>query len=333
MAQRVFGVVGSADGAVWVAEILVPDPGPGEVVVRVQACGICRMDLDLPDLGAAQPVLLGHEAVGVVESTGPGVDLEPGDVVVLGRGGEAVAARRPMLLDGRELIPSLGVGAFAEKVLVHGGQCRRLEAADGPRIDALLHDGAPGATGRSLLTAGQVGGQGLVADRYRAAGAVRTAPAGTVVAVDVDPLKLGWARQLGATHLINARERDPDRAVMEITEGFGADLIVNAVGCPEIWQQPFLVAEPDHTLVLVGAPEAGLIECCDGVPQAWPVPDLGLLLDMLLAGELPTQRFVAAAAGPDAVAEAFARMHKGEVPHPIVAMCGSGGGAAHAGGV
>ncbi|GEL20460.1 alcohol dehydrogenase catalytic domain-containing protein [Pseudonocardia asaccharolytica] len=329
MAQLVRGVVGSAAGGpCWVEEILVPDPGPGEVVVRVLACGICRMDLQPPDLGSGHPILLGHEAAGVVESVGPDVDAtEPGDVVVLGRSGEVPPRTRSMLLDGRTLTPALGVGAFAEKVLVHVGQCRVLEPAAGPRIAALLDDGVPGATGRSLGTAGQVGGPGLVAERYRAAGATRTVPAAAVVAVDVDPLKLGWARQLGATHVINARERDPDRAIMEITDGFGADLIVNAVGCPEIWEQPFLVADPSHTLVLVGAPEAGLIECGDGAslpslssPSSLPVLDLGLLLDMLLAGELPTQRFVAGAAGPDAVAEAFTRMQKGELPRPVVAM-------------
>ncbi|GAA3838105.1 hypothetical protein GCM10023083_82250 [Streptomyces phyllanthi] len=144
MSQQVQGVVAVGKGdAVRLETIVVPDPGPGEAVVKVRACGVCHTDLHYREGGINDefPFLLGHEAAGVVESVGEGVtDVAPGDFVILNwravcgtcracRRGRSWycfhthnARQRMTLLDGTELTPALGIGAFAEKTLVAAGQ-------------------------------------------------------------------------------------------------------------------------------------------------------------------------------------------------------------------
>ena len=151
MARRVQGVVSTAKGApVELRTVVVPDPGPGEVVVDVRACGVCHTDLHYRDGGISDdyPFLLGHEAAGVVAETGPGVThVAVGDPVILNWRavcGECRACRRgrpwycfatrnadqPMTLeDGTPLSPALGIGAFAASTLVAEGQCTRYDPA------------------------------------------------------------------------------------------------------------------------------------------------------------------------------------------------------------
>ena len=149
MPQRVKGVIAPAkDARVELVTIVVPDPGPGEAVVRVQACGVCHTDLHYVQggIGNDYPYLLGHEAAGIVEAVGPGVtEIEPGDFVVLNwravcgecracKRGEPQycfathnATQKMTLDDGTELSPALGIGAFAEKTLVAAGQCTKVD--------------------------------------------------------------------------------------------------------------------------------------------------------------------------------------------------------------
>src|SRR6266545_8183847 len=151
MSQQVRGVVSLGKGAeVTVEQITIPDPGPGEAVVQVQACGVCHTDLHYREGGITDefPFLLGHEAAGVVESVGEGVtDVVPGDFVVLNwravcgncraclRGrpwycfNTHNAKQKMTLSDGTELSPALGIGAFAEKTLVAAGQCTKVDPA------------------------------------------------------------------------------------------------------------------------------------------------------------------------------------------------------------
>jgi S-(hydroxymethyl)mycothiol dehydrogenase len=154
MAQEVRGVVARAQGEpVSVEAVVVPDPGPGEAVVQVQACGVCHTDMHYRDGGINDefPFLLGHEAAGVVESVGTGVtDVKPGDYVILNwravcgscraclRGrpwycfATFNAAQRMRLADGTELSPALGIGAFVEKTLVHACQCTKVDNRAAP---------------------------------------------------------------------------------------------------------------------------------------------------------------------------------------------------------
>ena len=172
------GVVSKEKGApVVLTEIVVPDPGPGEATVRVQACGVCHTDLHYREGGINDefPFLLGHEAAGMVEQVGPGVtDLDEGDFVVLNWRavcGECRACRRgrpwycfathnatqPMTLaDGTPLSPALGIGAFVEQTLVAAGQCTKVDPRARPEAAGLLGCGVMAGFGAALLT-GAVG--------------------------------------------------------------------------------------------------------------------------------------------------------------------------------
>src|SRR5258708_11422571 len=170
MAHQVKGVIARAKGdEVEVTTVLVPDPGPGEALVRVQACGVCHTDLHYREggIGTDFPYLLGHEAAGLVESVGNDVtDLEPGDFVILNWRavcGQCRACRRGRpcycfathnatqkmtLADGTALSPALGIGAFAEKTLVAAGQCTKAVPRvkpGGPGLPAAAGMPGPGA--------------------------------------------------------------------------------------------------------------------------------------------------------------------------------------------
>ena len=161
MTQTVRGVISRKKGEpVEVVDVVIPDPGPGEVVVDIIACGVCHTDLTYREGGINDefPFLLGHEAAGTVESVGEGVThVEPGDFVILNWRavcGECRACKRgrpwycfntfnaaqPMTLtDGTELTPALGIGAFADKTLVH---------------ELPVHQGRPGGRSRGGRAAG-----------------------------------------------------------------------------------------------------------------------------------------------------------------------------------
>src|SRR4051794_7909160 len=236
MSHEVRGVVARGKGQpVSVETIVVPDPGPGEAVVKVQTCGVCHTDLHYRDGGINDdfPFLLGHEAAGVVEAVGPGVTgVAPGDFVVLNWRavcGECRACKRGdlhycfnthnakqkmTLDDGTELSPALGIGAFAEKTLVAAGQCTKVDPSARPAAVGLLGCGVmagigavinPGEVtrGRSVAVIG-CGGVGVAA----IAGAALAA-ASPIIAVDIDPAKLEAARKLGATHLVDSSKTDP----------------------------------------------------------------------------------------------------------------------------
>jgi S-(hydroxymethyl)mycothiol dehydrogenase len=281
VSQEVRGVIARAKGApVEVATIVVPDPGPGEAVVRVQACGVCHTDLHYREGGIndAFPFLLGHEAAGIVEQVGDGVtDVAPGDFVVLNwravcgncracRRGKPWycfathnATQRMTLTDGTELSPALGIGAFVEKTLVHAGQCTKVDPAARPAAVGLLGCGVMAGLGAAVNTGGVTRGDsvavigcGGVGDGAVAGAAL--AGATTIIAVDTDPRKLEWARGFGATHIVNARETDPVEAIRELTGGHGADVVIEAVGRPETWKQAFYARDLAGTVVLVGVP-------------------------------------------------------------------------------
>src|SRR5213082_3065758 len=266
MASTVRGVVAPQKAAaVRIEQVVVPDPGPGEVVVRPQACGVCHTDLHYRE-GAINddfPFLLGHEAAGRVESVGDGVhNVAPGDYVVIawrapcgecrscrrGRPWYCFASRnasQPMtLVDGTALSPALGIGAFAELTLVAAGQAVKVDPAARPEAAGLIGCGVMAGFGAAVNTGGvsrgdtvAVIGCGGVGDAAIAGASL--AGARTVIAVDVDPRKLEWAKGFGATHTIDASKDDPVEAIKSLTDGFGADVVIEAVGRPETWRQAF----------------------------------------------------------------------------------------------
>src|SRR5712691_10845391 len=240
------GVVARGKGEpVEVTTVLVPDPGPGEALVTVQACGVCHTDLHYKQGGIGEdfPYLLGHEAAGVVDAVGPGVtEVAPGDFVILNwravcgrcracsRGrpwycfSTRNATQKMTLEDGTVLSPALGIGAFAEKTLVASGQCTKVDPAIGPATAGLLGCGVMAGLGAALNTAGVTRGDSVAVIGCGGVGdaavlGASLAGARKIIAVDVDPGKLEWAGGFGATDVINSSETDPVEGIRALTDG------------------------------------------------------------------------------------------------------------------
>ncbi|GLY18756.1 oxidoreductase [Kineosporia sp. NBRC 101677] len=361
MSQQVRGVVSLAKGApVSIETVIVPDPGPGEAVVKVQACGVCHTDLHYREGGINDeyPFLLGHEAAGIVESVGEGVtDVAPGDFVILNwravcgqcraclRGRPHLcfnthnAKQKMTLEDGTELSPALGIGAFIEKTLVAAGQCTKVDPAVRPEVAGLLGCGVMAGLGAALNT-GNVNRDDTVAvigcggvGNAAIAGA-RLAGAKTIIAVDLDDRKLEWAREFGATHTVNSKASDPVEAVQALTGGFGADLVIDAVGRPETWKTAFYARDLAGTVVLVGVPDPSMqleIPLIDvfgrggSLKSSWygdclPSRDFPTMVDLHLQGRLPLEKFVSETIGLDDVEASFAKMKTGEVLRSVVVL-------------
>jgi S-(hydroxymethyl)mycothiol dehydrogenase len=359
--QEVRGVVALSKGApVTVETIVIPDPGPGEVVVAVQACGVCHTDLHYREGGINDefPFLLGHEAAGTVETVGEGVtDVAPGDYVVLNwravcgqcracARGELQycfnthnATQKMTLQDGTVLSPALGIGAFADKTLVAAGQCTKVDESADPAAAGLVGCGVMAGWGAAVNTAPVKKGQavavigcGGVGDAA-IAGAV-FAGATTVIAVDMDDRKLDWARGFGATHTVNARSEDVVARLKELTGGFGPDVVIEAVGRPETYRQAFEARDLAGTVVLVGVPtpemtvELPLQEVFGrggALKSSWygdclPSRDFPLIIDLFLQGRFDLGGFVTERIPLDGVEEAFGRMHRGEVLRSSVVL-------------
>src|SRR3954451_2187722 len=359
MAHEVRGVVAHSKGAPVTTEtIVVPDPGPGEALVRIQACGVCHTDLHYRE-GAINddfPFLLGHEAAGTVEAVGDGVaNVGPGDFVVLAwrapcgrcrsclRGrpwycfDSANAAQKMTLADGTVLSPALGIGAFAELTLVAAGQAVKVDPAAGPEAAGLIGCGVMAGFGAAVNT-GNVGrgdtvaviGCGGVGNAAIAASAL--AGARKVIAVDVDPRKLEWARSFGATDVIDASKTDPVEAIKALTDDNGADVVIEAVGRAETWKQAFFARDLAGVVVQVGVPspemtvELPLIELFGrggALKSSWygdclPTRDFPMLIDLYLKGKLDLDGFVSETITLDQVEEAFEKMERGEVLRSVV---------------
>ena len=351
------------DAPVELVTINVPDPGPGEAVVRIQACGVCHTDLHYKQGGIGDdfPYLLGHEAAGIVEEVGEGVtEVAPGDFVVLNWRavcGECRACRRGRpwycfathnatqkmtLEDGTELSPALGIGAFAEKTLVAAGQCTKVDPSARAAAAGLLGCGVMAGLGAAINT-GSVGRGDTVAVigcggvGTAAIVGARLAGASTVIAVDVDPRKLGTALSLGATHSVYASEGDPVEVIRALTGGFGADVVIDAVGRPETWTQAFYARDLAGTVVLVGVPTPDMeltIPLLDvfgrggSLKSSWygdclPSRDFPMLIDLYLQDRLPLDAFVSEEIGIGDVEAAFDKMHHGDVLRSVVLIEGA----------
>ena len=360
MPHSVRAVVARAKGEPVTMEVIeVPDPGPGEVLVTVQACGVCHTDLHYRE-GAINddfPFLLGHEAAGTVEEVGDGVtNVAVGDFVVLnwravcgqcrsclrGRPWYCFAthnATQKMTLDGAELSPALGIGAFAEKTLVAAGQATKVNPAAPPEVAGLIGCGVMAGLGAAMNTGGvgrgdsvAVFGCGGVGDAAIAGS--RLAGAHTIIAVDIDDRKLDIARNFGATHTVNSTNEDPIEAIRGLTGGNGVDVAIEAVGLPSTYEQAFYSRDLAGTVVLVGVPnpemkiELPMIEVFGRggtLKSSWygdclPSRDFPMLIDLYLQGRLDLDRFVSETIALDEVEEAFHAMERGEVLRSVVVL-------------
>lgn len=357
--QQVKGVIARSKGApVELVTINVPDPGPGEAVVTIQACGVCHTDLHYREggIGDDYPYLLGHEAAGIVESVGPEVhDLAPGDYVILNWRAVCGACRaclrgqpwycfathnakqKMTLEDGTELSPALGIGAFIDKTLVAAGQCTKVDPAARPAAAGLLGCGVMAGLGAALNTGNVQRGDSVAVIGCGGVGAAaiagaRLAGAATIIAVDIDDRKLERARELGATHTVNSKDADAVEAIQALTGGHGADVVIDAVGRPETWKQAFYGRDLAGTVVLVGVPtpsmqlELPLLDVFGrggSLKSSWygdclPSRDFPMLIDLYLQGRLPLDAFVTEEIGVDDVEAAFDKMHGGDVLRSVV---------------
>lgn len=346
-----------------VTTINVPDPGPGEVLVQVKSCGVCQTDHHYVQGGVGDnfPYLLGHESTAVVESVGEGVThVEPGDLVILNWRavcGECRACKKGQLQycfnthnatqkmtleDGTELEAALGIGSFAEKTLVAGGQCTKIEADIDEKDFAaigLLGCGITAGLG-AVLNTGELkrgesvavigcGGVGVAA----IAGA-KLGGATTIIAVDVDDEKLARAKEFGATHTVNSSSTDPVEEIRELTDSYGADLVIDAVGIKETFQQAFYARDLAGRVVLVGVPSPGTswdIPLDDvfgrggSIKSAWygdtlPSRDFPMFVDQYQLGRLPLDQFVTERISLEDVNDAFETMKTGKVLRSVVEL-------------
>ncbi len=362
MPQQVRGVVAHSKGKpVSLETIIVPEPGPGEAVVQVQACGVCHTDLHYREGGINDefPFLLGHEAAGVVESVGDGVtDVAPGDFVILNwravdgtcracRRGEPWycfsthnAAQKMTLESGQELSPALGIGAFVEKTLVHSGQCTKVDPAVKPEVGGparLRRDGRHRrgdqhrqGRARRLDRRDRLRRRRQRRDRRRHGwpAPARSSPSTSTTGSWPGP------RSSAPRTRSTRGEQDPVEAVQALTDGNGANVVVDAVGRPETFKQAFYARDLAGTVVLVGVPtpdmtvDLPLIDVFGrggATKSSWygdclPSRDFPMLVDLHLQGRLPLDKFVTETIGLGDVEAAFEKMHKGEVLRSVVLL-------------
>ncbi|WP_449277888.1 S-(hydroxymethyl)mycothiol dehydrogenase [Leucobacter sp. GX24907] len=361
MPYEVQGVVVREKGAPATIEtIVVPDPGPGEVVVDVISCGVCHTDYHYQQGGISDefPFLLGHESTARVAVVGEGVtEVAVGDRVILNwravcgqcracQKGQAQycfathnAKQKMTLQDGTELSAALGIGSFAEKTLVAAGQCTKIDEDSDAAAVGLLGCGIMAGIGAAINT-GEIkrgesaavigcGGVGMAA----IAGA-QLAGATTIIAVDIDDNKLAKAKQFGATHTVNSRENDAVEAIRELTGGNGADVVIDAVGRPETYKQAFYARDLAGRVVLVGVPtpemqlELPLLDVFGrggSLKSSWygdclPSRDFQMLIDQYKLGRLDLDGFVTERIGLGDVEEAFGKMAGGNVLRSVVEL-------------
>lgn len=365
MYEKVQGIIASkAKSPAEPATICIPDPGAHDVVVKILACGVCHTDLAYRDGDISDnfPFLLGHEAAGRVESVGDAVEhVAVGDFVVLNWRavcGECRAckkgepkycfnthnASKPMTLEnGTELEAALGIGAFAEKTLVHEQQCTRVDPDADPAAVGLLGCGIMAGLGAAVNT-GEVkrgesiavigaGGVGMAA----IAGA-KLAGATTIIAIDISDEKLKRAREeFGATHIINSQHLSRDELVekvQELTSGFGVDVAVDAVGRPETYEQAFYIRDLAGRVVLVGVPAPDMqlkLPLLDvfgrggALKSSWygdclPERDFPMYTALFQQGHFPLDAFVDERIRLQDVEAAFETMKQGKVLRSVVEM-------------
>ncbi|GGM14111.1 S-(hydroxymethyl)mycothiol dehydrogenase [Dactylosporangium sucinum] len=355
------GVVALGKGRpVSLETVVVPEPGPGEARVEVQACGVCHTDLHYREGGITDdfPFLLGHEAAGIVESVGPDVtSVAPGDFVILNwravcgecraclRGrpwycfNTHNAKQKMTLADGTPLTPALGIGAFLQHTLVAAGQCTKVDPRAPAMVAGLLGCGVMAGLGAALNTGGVRHGDSVAVFGCGGVGnasiaAAHLAGATTIIGVDVDVRKLQWAQDFGATHVVNSRETDPVEAIRALTGGFGADVVIEAVGSPQVYEQAFYARDLAGTVVLVGVPRPDMqltlpfLEVFGrggALKSSWygdclPSRDFPTMIDLYLQGRLPLEKFVTETGDLGDVEEAFHKMERGEVLRSVIML-------------
>lgn len=342
-------------------KIIVPPPGPGEARVRILASGVCHTDLSAkngvfgPDV---VPLLLGHEGAAIVEDVGEGAtNVKPEDYVILAWRAPCGECRfcltgKPHLCaaslnattkmtaesDGVELNPVLGIGTFCTHSLVHAAQCVPVDESLPPAQMSLIGCGVMTGVGAALYTGKVEPGSSVTVFGCGGVGdsiimGARLAGATTIIAVDLDPQKLEWAEQFGATHLVDASKGDAVEQIKELTGGHGVNFSFEAVGRGETTLQALLARDLAGTCVIVGVagpdstmehvPLGKLFDIGGTIRFSWygdclPTRDFPMLAEWYEQGRLDIDRVVTKEIGLDDVEEAFAAMERGETLRSVI---------------
>jgi Zn-dependent alcohol dehydrogenase len=335
------GVVVPELGRLELAELEIDAPGPGEVVVRLEATGVCHTDLHVLETGFNHPlpVLLGHEGAGVVDAAGDGVELEVGERVVLGwrspcgecrwcaRGDQRRCrtpprAARRLRANGQKLFQTLQLGTFATHTVVH--ESAAIRVPDGLPSEQACLIGCAVATGVGsvLETArvwegARVGVIGCGAVGLSAVQGARIAGAAEIHALDLDERKLEAAVRFGATR---------------IGPGERLDFVFDVVGRPETVAQGLGMLGHAGTLVYIGLPQPGARAELDLNPffdlrtrivvshggDHWPAVDFPRLAQLALDGELDLASMVTRTIALDDVPEALNDLRRGDAIRSVV---------------
>jgi S-(hydroxymethyl)mycothiol dehydrogenase len=222
---------------------------------------------------------------------------------------------------------------------VAAGQCTKVDPTASPAAAGLLGCGVMAGFGAAVNTGGVSRGDTVAVIGCGGVGNAAIAGANlagaiTIIAVDVDDRKLEGARRFGATETVNARETDPVDAIRALTGGFGADVVVDAVGRPETFKQAFYARDLAGTAVLVGVPtpemtlELPLLDVFGrggALKSSWngdclPSRDFPMLVSLYRQGRFDLDAFVSGTIALDDVESAFEKMHRGEVLRSVVVL-------------
>lgn len=362
MAITARGVIARTPGAAAeVEEFTIGDPGPGEVLVRILASGVCHTDLGVKrgTYGTSGfPFLLGHEGAGVIEAVGPGVDSpRVGDRVILAWrapcgtcrfctigqpnlcSASLNAEKRMTTHDGLSINQVLGIGTFCTHTLVHAKQAIPIAPDLPPAQMSLIGCGVMTGVGAALYSAGVRPGSSVAVFGCGGVGdsviqGARLGGATTIIAVDIDPRKLEWARQFGATHTVDARQGDPVAAIKALTGGHGVNYSFEAVGRPETLEQALYCRDLAGTCVLIGVPGPGpeltlqlqrFFDLGGSFRVSWygdclPTRDFPLLANWYRQGSLKLDEVVTRTIGLHETEAAFAAMERGETLRSVIML-------------
>ena len=358
MTSTARGIVARELGAPVAAEDLTIDPpGPGEVLVRILASGVCHTDLHLRNrLPEALPMLLGHEGTGIVEQIGEGVTTpRVGDKVILAWRAPCGICRfcrmgllhlcsnslksvpRAHTSDGLTPNMSLDLGTFVTRNVVHAGRTVVIPQDAPAAQTCLIGCAVMTGVGAALYTAGirsdstvavfGCGGVGINVIQ-----GAKIAHARTIIAVDVAENKLEWAKHFGATHTVNAREGDVVARIKELNDGEGVDYTFECIGLPETLLQALNARGHAGICTLIGVPGPGPVlelpmqqffDLGGSLRVSWygdclPSRDFPMLTGWHRQGILNLDDLVTRTIDLDEVEESFHAMERGETLRSVI---------------
>ena len=357
---------------VSVEDIIVDSPGPNEVLIKMVASGVCHTDLTVKNLrgnGMSFPIVLGHEGAGIVEEVGEGVaHLKPGDPVVIAyrapcdqcpacRRGDprhCYMALRPgqrirRASDNAVCSQVLRCGTFSTHTVVHAKAAIKMPANMPLEKACLIACGVITGVGATMNTVKVFPGASVAVVGCGGVGlsviqGAKLAHANQIIAVDVNPVKLEWARNYGATHTVNAADGDAVSAVRNLVtddwagyEG-GVDFAFEATGLMSCIEQAVRMVNYNGTAVTIGFPSStdsvtlnvgnmdtgvywnkvnlAVSHCGDALPST----DFPLMAQLYLEGKLNLDDMVTDTIGLDDVEAAFHKMETGNVIRSVIRL-------------